>query len=86
MFAASKIIEKIWKCLAINMLAFLLLIVKCLCNKIKFLCWATSALEKSFQLIYSNIHLSSRETAPLTIDSFYHFTDLKEVDPVIIKH
>ena len=34
--------------------------------KIKFLWWATSVLEKSFQFLYSNTHLNSHETVPLT--------------------
>ena len=65
MLVAFKIIETIWNCWAVHMLDLLLLIVKCPFNKIKILWWAASALEKSFQVIYNNTHLNSRETVPL---------------------
>ena len=39
-----------------------LLIVKC---PLKILWWVASALEKSFQLIYSNIHINYHKTVPL---------------------
>ena len=33
-------------------------------NEMKLLCKATIGLEKSFQMVYSNIGLNSRETVP----------------------
>ena len=50
---------------ALLMLKGFLIIVKCPINKIKILCPAMIGLEKSFQMMYSNIGLNSRETVPL---------------------
>ena len=59
----ARIVQTIYNCRAIHTLDPLLLIVKCPFNKIKIF---VMALEKSFRLIYSNTHLNSRETVPLT--------------------
>ena len=42
------------------------MIVKCPFNKIKILCEAMIGLEKSFQIMYSNIGLNSRESVLLS--------------------
>ena len=68
---ASRIVRSICKALLWNTYAELIFkIVKCPCNKIKNLWWASPALQKSFQLIYSNTHLNSRETVPLNCKSY----------------
>ena len=42
-------------------------IANCPFNKMKILSKATIGLEKSFQMMYSNIGLNSRETVPLSV-------------------
>ena len=52
-----------------------LLILKCPFNKIKIVCWALKALEKSFRLIYSNTRLNICETVPLRTQALSHYQE-----------
>ena len=49
-------------------------IANCPFNKMKILSQATIGLEKSFQMMYSNIGLNSRESVPLSIYFFPNIT------------